>query len=475
MTEYVASIGLEVHVQLKTRTKMFCACPTTYGAPPNTSVCPVCLGYPGTLPVINRDAVRLTVCAGLVLGSRIATFSKFDRKHYFYPDMPKNYQISQYDQPLCLGGALEIVLGDTTKTVRMTRIHLEEDVGKSVHAAGGSGLDFNRAGLPLMEIVTEPDIASPDEAHAFLIALKQNLLYAGVSHCNLEEGNIRCDVNCSLRPASRDTLGTKTELKNMNTFKGVVHALRYELERQRALLERGETVTQQTIRWDADRERTEVMRGKEDAHDYRYFPEPDLMPVVLEPAQIAAWEKALPELPRARGERFIGDYGLPAYDAGVLVADQGVANYFEAVVAAGVSPKAASNWVMTEVLRALTENDMQISQWPVQATALAALIRLVDDGTINSNTAKQVLSLMRETGADPERIVAERGLAQVSDVAALEQWVAQAMTEASRSVEDYRRGKTAALQYLVGQVMRLSRGKADPARVRKMLLSELAK
>ncbi len=475
MRHYIASIGLEVHVQLKTRTKMFCACPTSFGAIPNTSVCPVCLGYPGTLPVINREAIRLTVLSGLMLGSRIASFSKFDRKHYFYPDMPKNYQISQYDQPLCQGGALEITTGNKSKTVHITRIHLEEDVGKSLHAAGASGLDFNRAGLPLMEIVTEPDIASPEEAHTFLSTLKQNLLYAGISHCNLEEGNIRCDVNCSLRPVDRGKLGTKTELKNMNTFKGVVQALQYELERQRALLERGEIVTQQTIRWNAERECTDVMRGKEDAHDYRYFPEPDLMPVVLEKDRIAAWAKTLPELPKARRDRLISDYGLPVYDADVLVADKGVADYFESVVGQGVSAKAASNWVMTEVLRCLTENDMDISEWPVKAAALAALIKLIEDGTINSNTAKRVLTLMRETGGDPQRIVAEQGLAQVSDTVALETWVAKAMTEAPRSVADYRRGKTAALQYLVGQVMRLSRGKADPARVRQMLLAELAK
>ncbi len=475
MTRYAAAIGLEVHVQLKTRSKMFCACPTTFGVAPNTLVCPVCLGYPGTLPVINREAIRLTVLTGLMLGSRIAPFSKFDRKHYFYPDMPKNYQISQYDQPLCIGGGLEITIAETEKTVHITRIHLEEDVGKSLHAVGGSGLDFNRAGLPLMEIVTEPDLATPDEVYAFLNGLKQNLLYAGVSHCNLEEGNIRCDVNCSLRPADREELGTKTELKNMNTFKGVVNALRYEIERQRELLDSGGVVAQQTMRWDVERGCTTVMRGKEDAHDYRYFPEPDLAPVVLETERISAWAGELPELPRTRRERFIADYGLPAYDAGVLVADKGVADYFESVLAHDAPPKAVSNWIMTEVLRSLTENDLDISQWPVPADALAELIKMADGGMLNSNTAKQVLGMMREHGGDPRRIVAEKGLAQVSDSAALEDWVARAMAEAPQSVADYRRGKVAALQYLVGQVMRLSRGKADPALVRELLVTELAK
>ncbi len=475
MTRYAAAIGLEVHVQLKTRSKMFCSCPTTFGVSPNTLVCPVCLGYPGTLPVMNRQAIRLTVLTGLMLGCRIAPFSKFDRKHYFYPDMPKNYQISQYDQPLCIGGGLEITVGETEKTVRITRIHLEEDVGKSLHAAGGSGLDFNRAGLPLMEIVTEPDMTTPDEVYAFLNGLKQNLLYAGVSSCNLEEGNMRCDVNCSLRPVDREELGTKTELKNMNTFKGVVNALRYELERQRGLLDHGAVVTQETMRWDVERGCTTAMRGKEDAHDYRYFPEPDLAPVVLQAEQLATWAEELPELPRARRERFVNDYGLPAYDAGVLVADRGVADYFESVLTHDVPPKAASNWIMTEVLRSLTENGLDISQWPVSADALAELIKMVVCGTLNSNTAKQVLAIMREQGGDPRRIVAEKGLAQVNDTAALEDWVAQAMEEAPQSVADYRRGKVAALQYLVGQVMRLSRGKADPALAREMLVTKLAK
>ncbi len=475
MISYAATIGLEVHVQLKTRSKLFCPCPATYGAPPNTLVCPVCLGHPGTLPVMNREAVRKTVLAGLMLGARIASYSKFDRKHYFYPDMPKNYQVSQYDQPLCKGGFLEIASGNTLKTIRITRIHLEEDVGKSVHFGDASGVDFNRAGLSLMEIVTEPDIRSPEEAHAFLKALKDNLLYAGVSSCNLEEGNMRCDANCSLRPEGRDRLGTKTEIKNMNTFKGVAQALRYEIERQRVLLERGESVTQETRRWDVDRGCTEPMRGKEDAHDYRYFPEPDLAPVTMTEEQIADLARGLPELPRARGDRFARDYGLPAYDARVLTADKGVADYFEAVVLCGAAPKAASNWVMTEVLRALAETETDISQWPIPAHSLAELVKMTESRVLNSNTAKTVFTVMRQEGGDPRRIVAEKGLAQVKDEAALDEWVAQAMAESSCSVADYRRGKTAALQYLVGQVMRLSRGKADPARARALLLAALDK
>ncbi len=475
MTPYMAAIGLEVHVQLKTRSKMFCACPTTFGHEPNTRVCPVCLGYPGTLPVMNAEAIHLTVLTGLMLGARIATFSKFDRKHYFYPDMPKNYQISQYDRPLCEGGGLEVAVDGVFRKIGITRIHLEEDVGKNLHFAGASGVDFNRAGLPLMEIVTEPEITSADEAYAFLTALKQNLLYAGVSYCNLEEGNIRCDVNCSLRPADRARLGVKTEIKNMNTFKGVAQALRYEISRQRTLIESGGQVVQETRRWDLERGCTEVMRGKEDAHDYRYFPEPDLMPVTLTTEQIAAWARELPELPRARCERWISAFGLPEYDARVLAAAPDVAAYFDAVVAQGAAPKAASNWIMTEVLRSLAETEKPMSEWPISAASLAELIKLTENRTLNSNTAKDVFLVMRDQGGDPRRIVAEKGLSQVSDTAALDDWIAQAIAAAPRSVADYQRGKTAALQHLLGQVMRLSGGKADAARVRGMLIDQLAK
>ncbi len=475
MKDYVVAIGLEVHVQLKTRSKMFCACPTEFGASPNTSVCPVCLGYPGTLPVMNREAIRRTVLTGLMMGSGIATYSKFDRKHYFYPDMPKNYQISQYDQPLCEGGSLDITVDDKVKTIHLTRIHLEEDVGKNLHFKGGSGVDFNRAGVPLMEIVTEPEIASPDEAYAFLTALKHNLLYIGVSACNLEEGNVRCDVNCSLRASDDAPLGVKTEIKNMNTFKGVAGALHYEIDRQVGLLRRGDRVVQETRRWDPDRGCTDAMRSKEDAHDYRYFPEPDLMPVVLDPEQIVAWQADLPELPRARADRWIRDFGLPVYDARVLVADQAVADYFEAVVGYGAKPKTASNWIMTEVLRSLTELAMDMRQWPIAAEALAELVKLTETRTINSSTAREVFTqMMAQAGGDPRRIVEEQGLAQVSDSSALDAWVGQAIEAAPQSVADYRRGKTAALQYLVGQVMRLSRGKADPAQVRELLLEKLA-
>ncbi len=471
--DYRTTIGLEVHVQLDTQSKMFCSCSTRYGSPPNTQVCPVCLGYPGAMPVMNGEAIRLTVLTGLMIGSRISDYSKFDRKSYFYPDMPKNYQISQYDKPLCIGGSVDIEVEGRVRTIGVTRIHLEEDVAKSMHFQSTSGVDFNRAGVPLMEIVSEPDLASPDEAFAYLTAVKQILLYAGVSRCNLEEGNVRCDVNASVRPAGQTELGTKTEIKNMNTFRGVLHALRYEVDRQIEVLESGGTIVQETRRWDPDRGMTSSMRTKEDAHDYRYFPEPDLMPVVLSREQVEEWRSQLPELPRQRRERFMSQYGLPEYDAGVLVADKALSDYFEAAAALATNPKAISNWLMTEMLRLLSEQDLEIENVPLTPRALAALVSLVEKKTVNTTTAKEIFAELFEKGGDPDEIVRARGLAQVSDSGAIEEFVDQAMAENPKSVEDYRSGKKAAAQFLVGQVMRLSRGKANPQMVMKMLEEKL--
>ncbi len=470
---YLTTIGLEVHVQLKTRAKQFCGCATTYGAPPNTQVCPVCLGYPGALPVLNAEAVRLTVLTGLMIGSRISAYSKFDRKSYFYPDMPKNYQISQYDKPLCEGGEVALGAGDDARRIGITRIHLEEDVAKNMHFESRSGVDFNRAGVPLMEIVTEPVIDTPDEAFAFLTALKQILLYAGVSDCNLECGNLRCDVNVSVRPAGQATLGTKAEIKNMNTFKGVLHALQYEVARQVRVLEGGGRIVQETRRWDAEAGVTDTMRTKEDAHDYRYFPEPDLMPVVLARALVDEWARALPELPAARRERFVRDYHLPPYDAAVLVADKAVADFFEAAARPSANPKAVSNWVMTELLRLLAEKGLELQALPLQPQALTALIQLVDSGVLNSNTAKEVFAELFARGGDPAAIVEARGLAQVSDTAAIAGLVEQAIAANPRSVEDYRKGKRAAAQHLMGQVMRQSKGKANPQMVLSLLEQKL--
>ena len=459
---YEVTIGLEVHVQLKTRSKMFCGCSTQAGAEPNTQICPVCLGYPGTLPALNREAVRLGAMAGMLLDCEIARVSKFDRKSYFYPDVAKNYQITQYASPLCLGGHLEVADNGRTRRIGITRIHLEEDVAKSIHHAGFSGVDFNRGGVPLMELVTEPDLASPAEAVAFLQALRQLLVYADVGECNLELGNMRCDANISLRPAGQRRLGTKIEIKNLNTFKGVQAALEHEIGRQAAVLDGGGRISQQTRRWDSETGVTEPMRSKEDAHDYRYFPDPDLLPVVLADAQIEAWRATLPERPAARRQRLMADYGIPEYDAGVLAAERPVADFFEAVARGCGNGKAASNWIMTEVLRLLAGSGKTLGTCALTAEALAELITLVGNGTVNQPTAKALLAeIFEQGGRAPERIQA-RGLAQVGDRGAIAGWVRQVLEAHPGPVADFRAGKKAAAGYLVGQAMKLSRGQADP-------------
>jgi len=473
MMKYLTTVGLEVHVQLKTKSKMFCGCPTGYGESPNTLVCPVCLGYPGAMPVMNKEAVHLTVVSGLMIGSHISEYSKFDRKSYFYPDMPKNYQITQFDKPLCEGGSVTVTVNGVEKVLGVTRIHLEEDVGKSTHLAKSSGVDFNRAGHPLMEIVSEPDMTSPEEAYAYLQELRQILLYAGVSYCNLEEGNMRCDVNVSVRPEGQKVLGTRAELKNLNSFHGVLNSLHYEVKRQAELLDRGEKVVQETRRWDPDRGITTSMRVKEDAHDYRYFPEPDLMPVVLPREQVAAWKAALPELPRVRRQRFIDEYKLPEYDAGVLIAERDVADFFEAAAKLSGSAKAVSNWIMGEVMRVLGELECGIAELKLTPDALAELIKLVDKKTINMTGAKEVFEVLVDSGGNPATIVEEKGLVQVSDSGALGSFVDQAMADNPKSVEDFKNGKTAAIKFLIGQVMRLSRGKANPQLVEQMITDKL--
>ncbi|MDI6775372.1 MAG: Asp-tRNA(Asn)/Glu-tRNA(Gln) amidotransferase subunit GatB, partial [Verrucomicrobiota bacterium] len=410
---FEAVIGLEVHVQLKTRSKLFCGCSAEFGAAPNTRVCPVCLGYPGVMPVLNEEAVCLTVLTGLMVGARIGETSRFDRKSYFYPDMPKNYQISQYDQPLCVGGSVEIEVGGRPKAIGLTRIHLEEDVGKNMHFHDSSGVDFNRAGVPLMEIVTQPDLASPEEALAFLLTLRQMVRYVGASECNLEQGNLRCDVNVSARPAGRAALGTKIEIKNINTFKGVVNALKHEIARQEEALLAGGVIAQETRRWDPDAGVTAGMRGKEDAHDYRYFPEPDLMPVALSRKRIEALRARLPELPRARRARLSKEYGLPDYDSGVLAADKAVADFFEAAARLSPNPKAVSNWMMTDMLRRLSKQEMDIAAAAITPRALADLIAMVDAGVVNMPTAKEIFGVLFENGGDPNTLTRERGLTQV--------------------------------------------------------------
>lgn len=460
--EYEPVIGLEVHVQLKTRSKLFCGCATEFGAEPNTRVCPVCLGYPGVLPVLNEEAVRKTILAGLMLGCEIARFSKWDRKNYFYPDMPKNYQISQYDLPLCRGGA--VTVGE--KRFRLIRIHLEEDVAKSFHFAETSGVDFNRAGTPLMEIVSEPDLRSPEDAFAYLTALKEVLISGGVSDCDMEKGQLRCDANVSVRPVGASGFGEKVEIKNMNSISGVRRALAYEIQRQIAALRRGETIVQETRRWDDDAGVTSVMRTKEYAHDYRYFPEPDLVPVVVSEAWLEEIRRAVPELPEAKRRRFMEQYGLPEYDAEVLVADAAVAAYFEAAAAVSKNPKAISNWVMTELLGRFAENRVTPAQ-------LAELVAAIDSGQISGKMAKEIFAEMFATGQSASDIIREKGLAQISDTAALEAWVDQVIAAHPKSVADYRAGHAAAINFLKGQVMKLSKGKANPQLVGEILARKL--
>jgi len=460
--DYEAVIGLEAHVQLKTQSKMFCGCATEFGAEPNTLVCPVCLGYPGVLPVMNEEAVRKTILSGLMLGCEIARFSKWDRKNYFYPDMPKNYQISQYDLPLCKGGMVAI----SGKTLGITRIHLEEDVAKSFHYETTSGVDFNRAGTALMEIVSEPDMRTPEEAFAYLTALKEVLIGGGVSDCDMEKGQLRCDANVSVRPVGQKAFGEKIEIKNMNSISGVRRALAYEIQRQIAAAKRGEKMVQETRRWDDETGVTSVMRTKEHAHDYRYFPEPDLMPVVVSEAWLSEIRSAVPELPEAKRRRFVEQYGLPEYDAEVLVADAAVAAYYEQAAAGSKNPKAISNWVMTELLSRFADSKIAPAQ-------LAELVAAIEAGQISGKMAKDVFAEMFATGKNAAVIIKEKGLVQVSDAGALEALVEQAIAANPKSVADFRAGNAAAINFLKGQVMKLSKGKANPQLAGEILARKL--
>ncbi|MGD0060419.1 MAG: Asp-tRNA(Asn)/Glu-tRNA(Gln) amidotransferase subunit GatB [Verrucomicrobiia bacterium] len=471
---YEAVIGLEVHVQLKTKSKMFCGCATEFGAEPNTHVCPVCLGYPGVLPVMNEDAVRKTILTGLMIGSDVARFSKWDRKNYFYPDMPKNYQISQYDLPLCVRGAVEIKLEDgRTKKIGVTRAHLEEDVAKNLHFETTSGVDFNRAGTPLMEIVSEPDMRTAEDAFAYLTALKEILISGGISDCDMEKGQLRCDSNVSVRPVGQKAFGEKVEIKNMNTISGVRRALAYEIERQKAALQKGEKVSQETRRWDDATGKTSVMRTKEYAHDYRYFPEPDLMPVVVSEDMIAEMRKLLPELPEAKRQRFVKQYGLPEYDAGVLVASATLAAFYERAAEGSKNPKAISNWVTTELLGKLAETKKTIDESPVKPEQLAELVSLIESGQISGKIGKEVFAEMFGSGKGASMVVKEKGMVQVSDAGSLEGFVEEAIARNPKSVADFRAGNEAAINFLKGQVMKLSKGKANPQLVGEILLRKL--
>ncbi len=474
---YEAVIGLEVHCQLLTRSKLFCGCANRFGDPPNANVCPVCLGLPGALPALNRHAVTLALRAALATGCRVHETSLFARKNYFYPDLPKGYQISQYERPLATDGLIEIAGG---RRIRIQRIHMEEDAGKLLHEGFAwskekSGVDLNRAGVPLIEIVTAPDLRAPDEAFAYLGALRDVLLYAEVSDGNMEEGSLRCDANVSIRTHGETALGTRVEIKNLNSFNHVRRALHHEIARQAAVLESGARVEQETRLWDADRAETLPMRGKEDAHDYRYFPEPDLPPLVMDAAWIDDVRRTLPELPAARRGRFVTEYSLPDYDAGVLTAARDVADYFEAVARPCGNPKAASNWVMTDLLRKLKDSRAGIAASPVPPAALAELLRLIDVGTISGKIAKDVFEKMWATGEAAAAIVEREGLRQVSDQGAIEKAVAEVIAVSPEQAQSYRAGKSAALGWFVGQVMKKTGGKANPQLVNELLKQALQK
>ena len=476
--EYESTIGLETHVQLRTKTKMFCSCLLKTGCEPNTNVCPVCLGYPGALPVMNREAVKLTVMSGLMLGCRVNPHATFDRKNYFYPDMAKDYQISENGSPLCIGGGVEITRPDgTKKLIRINHIHLEEDAAKINHYASTSGVDFNRGGTPLMEIVSEPDMESADDAIAYLTALREMLVYAGVSDCNLEEGNMRSDVNISIRPKGAKELGTKVEIKNMNSFSGIHAALEHEARRQRECVAHSIPIVQETRRWDPEAMETASMRSKENAHDYRYFPEPDLVPVELSEAEVEEWRALLPELPERRRARMVEEYGIAEYDAGVLSQHKENADWFEAA-AKGLDRKLAKqlcNLFMGDVMALMNASGKAIGECAMKPADLAALVRLAAVGTINGPTLKELLPEIFEKGGDPEAIVKERGLGAVSDASALEAFVEQAIAANPKSVADFKAGKKAAAGFFVGQVMKLSKGKADPKVVGKLVAERLAK
>src|SRR5919197_234187 len=476
--DYEVVIGLEVHAQLSTQSKIFCGCRTKFGAPPNTQTCPVCLGMPGVLPVLNRRAVEFAIKTALACHGEVAPRCRFARKNYFYPDMPKNYQISQYDEPLVVGGYVEIPTPGGLKRIGLVRIHLEEDVGKSIHGENlddprASYVDFNRSGVPLMEIVSQPELSSPEEAKLYLQKLRTILQYLDVCDGNMEEGSLRCDANVSLRPRGSRQFGTKVEIKNINSFRNVQRALEYEVKRQAKALDDGEKLVQETRLWDANRGVTRSMRSKEFAHDYRYFPEPDLVPLATPRAWIEEIRRTLPELPDARMQRFITEYGIPEYDAGVLTSSKAVADYYEACIKHYPKPKVVSNWIMVELLRALNRDGMEVEESRVTPEQLAELFKLVDDGTISSTMAKTVFDAMYETGKPASEIVTEKGLRQISDESALLAAVEQILADPPKEVDEFRAGREKLLGFFMGQVMKATQGKANPQAVNKLLRERL--
>ncbi len=467
--EYESVIGLETHVQLKTRSKMWCGCTNLYGAQPNTQVCPVCLGMPGVLPVPNAEALRLTALTGFLLNSEVLGKAKFDRKNYFYPDSAKNYQLTQLDMPSTLGGFVEFELVDELARVNITRAHLEEDVGKSTHFSDYSGVDFNRAGVPLLEIITEPEISSARMAFEYLNALKNILQYGGVSDCDMEKGQVRCDVNVSVRPSGQKELGAKVEIKNMNSFSGARRALEYEISRQIGVLEEGGTLRQETRRWDDEAGITDSMRTKEEAHDYRYFPDPDLMPHTPSEEWHEQVRACVVELPLARKQRFMADYELPSVDADVFVSDVALGDYFEEAAMGAKNPKAVANWVINSLRAKMTENSLSFADVRFGPAAIGELVNLVEGGQISSRIAQKVFGEMFNSGESPAAIVEAKGLLQVSDSGELEQMCRDAIATNPGSADDFRNGKVAALNFLKGQVMKASQGKANTQMVGELL------
>jgi len=471
--KYEKVIGLEVHAELSTETKIFCSCKNEFGSDQNTNVCPVCLSMPGMLPVLNRKVVEYGVRAGIALGCDIPNFSKMDRKNYTYPDLSKSYQISQFEFPLCKRGCVEIDVDGQTRKIGITRIHIEEDAGKLLHQSGYSRVDYNRGGVPLIEIVTEPDLRSAEEVKVFLESIKANLEFIGVSDCKMQEGSLRCDVNISVRPESQKEFGTRAELKNLNSFSAIFRAIDYESNRQIDVLESGEKVMQETRRWDDTQGKSYPMRDKEEAHDYRYFPDPDLVPIYLEDNEIQDIRDSMPELPAAKKQRYIGEFSLSDYDASILTNSKFTAEYFEQCVLQYPNPKAVCNYIMVDLLKMLNESGMEASQIPVPAGDLCGLLKLLEDGVVNSSVGKQVFEEMFKTGKPPEQIVEEKGLKQIDDTDAIHELVLRIIRDNPKPAADYRSGNAKAMTFFVGQVMKATNGKANPKTVNELVKKEL--
>ncbi len=475
--KYQSVIGIEVHAELSTETKIYCSCKNKFGGEINSHCCPVCTGMPGSLPVLNEKVVDYAIKAGLAMNCEITRNSKQDRKNYFYPDLPKAYQISQFDLPLCVNGKIDITVDGENKTIGVTRIHIEEDAGKSIHDAveGKTLLDYNRCGVPLIEIVSEPDMRSSADAKEYLDTLKSILQYIGVSDCKMQEGSLRCDVNVSLRPEGQKEFGVRTEMKNVNTFSGAIKGIEYEIKRQTEILENGGEVVQETRRWDDASGQSLPLRSKEEAHDYRYFPEPDLMPIVIEDERIEKIAKTIPELPHVKKQRYIKELGLPEYDSGQLTQTKVIADFFEEVLAEGVEPKPASNWIMGDVWGMMNERYLTMETLPFSAKALAKMIKRITEGVISNTAAKQVLETMFESGEDPDEIIEKAGLKQVNDEGALLEIISEVIKNNPSSVEDFKNGKERVVGFLVGQVMRASKGKANPQTVNELVKDSLSK